>query len=75
MDQGVVVYAFQVDRAGQLVGAPRLARSSGFADFDAAALRAIRATLPTAPPPSALMEGRSAIPIRLHLDFSNPMVR
>ncbi|MCB9662358.1 MAG: energy transducer TonB [Sandaracinaceae bacterium] len=75
MDQGVVVYAFMVDRTGQLVGTPRLARSSGFADFDAAALRAIRATLPTAPPPSALMEGRSEIPVRLHLDFSNPMVR
>lgn len=75
MDQGVVVYTFSVDRAGQLVGTPRLARSSGHADIDAAALRAIRQTLPAAPPPSVLMEGRSEFPVRIHLNFSNPMIR
>ena len=42
---------------------------------DAAALRAIQAALPTAPPPTALMQGRNELPVRLHLDFSNPMVR
>lgn len=75
MDQGIVVYSFQVDRAGHLVGSPHLARSSGFPDIDAAALRAIQAALPTAPPPTALMQGRNELPVRLHLDFSNPMVR
>lgn len=75
MDQGVVVYVFSVDRSGQLVGTPRLRRSSGYADIDAAALRAIRSTLPTAPPPSALMQDRTELPLTLHLDFSNPMVR
>ena len=75
MDQGVVVYTFSVGRAGQLVGTPRLARSSGHADIDAAALRAIRQTLPSAPPPNVLMEGRTEFPVRIHLNFSNPMVR
>ncbi len=75
MDQGVVVYTFDVDRNGQLVGTPRLARSSGHADIDAAALRAIRQTLPTAPPPAVLMADRAQFPVRMHLNFSNPMVR
>jgi TonB family protein len=75
MDQGVVVYTFSVDRNGQLVGAPRLSRSSGHADIDAAALRAVRETLPTAPPPTALMQDRTELPVRMHLNFSNPMVR
>ncbi|MBK6808556.1 MAG: TonB family protein [Sandaracinaceae bacterium] len=75
MDQGVVVYTFSVDRSGHLVGAPRLSRSSGYADIDAAALRAIRETLPTAPPPSELMQDRTELPVRMHLNFSNPMVR
>jgi TonB family protein len=75
MDQGVVVYTFRVDARGQLLGQPRLARTSGFGDIDAAALRAILASLPASPPPAELMVGRVDFPVRMHFDFSNPLVR
>jgi TonB family protein len=75
MDQGISVYRIVVRRDGTLAGAPRLLRSSGFHDFDRAALAAIERTLPFSPMPDDLAPGRASVRIDLPLDFSNPMVR
>lgn len=75
MDQGVVVYRLVVDANGNLVGDPRLARTSGFADINAAALRAIRSAAPFGPLPSEWLRGQRTHSFRLSLTYSNPLVR
>lgn len=75
MDQGTTIYRVYVRRDGTLAGPPRLVRSSRFDDFDAAALAAIRAALPFPPFPADLAPSLDRIPLRLPIDFSNPMVR
>ncbi len=75
MDQGTAVYRLTVARDGTLVGSPRRLRSSGFADFDAAAVAAIRRAAPFSALPTALAPGRRRVSIDLSIEFSNPMVR
>ncbi len=75
MDQGLAVYRLQVTRDGQLAGAPRRLRSSGFADLDAAALEAILAGAPFAPVPTDVAPGRSVLSVDMRVEFSNPMFR
>ncbi|WP_157069134.1 TonB family protein [Sandaracinus amylolyticus] len=75
MDQGTSVVELVVRRDGTLARAPRVVRSSGFDDFDGAAIAAIRSTIPFSPLPDDLVPGRESLRIRMPLEFSNPMVR
>ncbi len=75
MDQGTTIYAIEVSRDGRLHGDPRLVRSSGFPDLDHAALAAIRSATPFSAVPDDLAPGLARIPIRLPIEFSNPMVQ
>ncbi len=75
MDQGTSIFMVHVRRDGTLVGAPRLVRTSGFDDMDQAALMAIREATPFSPIPNDIAPHLARIPIRLPIEFSNPMVR
>lgn len=75
MDQGVSIYDVRVRRDGTLARAPRLVRSSGYDDLDRAALAAIRAATPFSPLPDDLAPSLDLLPLRLDIEFSNPMVR
>jgi protein TonB len=74
-DQGTSVVRLTVRRDGSIGEAPRVIRSSGFDDLDAAALRAVERSLPFAPIPADLAPGRPALVVTLPIEFSNPMVR
>jgi len=75
MDQGRTVYRFDVSADGRLAGRPRLLRSSGFEDFDRAALTAIVEAAPFAPLPRELSSGVERHSVRMMVEHSNPMVR
>ncbi|MBO6938971.1 MAG: TonB family protein [Deltaproteobacteria bacterium] len=75
MDQGLTVVSLRVRRDGSLAGPPRRKRSSGFSDFDAEALRAIRAVAPFEPLPAELAPERDVLVLDMTIDFQNPMVR
>jgi periplasmic protein TonB len=64
-EQGTVVVAFVLDRQGRLAGS-RVARSSGFAALDSAALELVRQAQPFPAPPAELPSPRlnMTIPIR-----------
>jgi TonB family protein len=74
MDQGVTIYRFDVAADGHLAARPRLIRSSGFADFDQAALTAIQEAAPFAPLPRELASGVERHSVRMAVEHSNPMV-
>lgn len=74
-DQGVSIYRIVVRRDGKLADAPRLVRSSGFSDFDQAAVAAIRRALPFSPLPEQLISDSDALPLLIPVAFSNPMVQ
>jgi TonB family protein len=74
-DQGVSIYRIVVRRDGRLADAPRLVRSSGFRDFDEAAVVAIRRALPFSPLPEQLISGEDDLPLLIPVAFSNPMVQ
>jgi len=75
LDQGTTILMLYVNRDGTLSGRPRLVRTSGFDDLDAAARAAVRQATPFGAVPPELAPGISRIPIRLPVEFSNPMVR
>jgi TonB family protein len=75
MDQGMSLYRVVLDRDGALTGKPRLVRSSGFSDFDAAAKIAIERALPFAPLPKELAPALHEIALLIPIHFANPMVR
>jgi len=74
-DQGTSVVRLTIRRDGSLASAPRVIRSSGFADLDGAALAAVRESLPFSPVPADLAVGHEQVVITLPIEFSNPMVR
>lgn len=74
MDQGTSVYRVVVRRDGSLAKGPRLLRSSGFDDLDAAARSAIEGSMPFNPLPADLAPAHPAIEVTLAVQFSNPMV-
>jgi TonB family protein len=74
-DQGVSIYRVVVRRDGRLAGAPHLVRSSGFSDFDEAAVIAIRRALPFSPLPDQLLSGAEDLSLLIPVAFSNPMVQ
>lgn len=72
-DQGTSLYRVVVRRDGKLESAPRLLRSSGYADLDAAARAAIRKAAPFAPLPPRLAPELAKIAIVIPVEFANPM--
>ncbi len=74
-DQGTSVVRLTVRRDGSVATPPRVIRSSGFEDLDAAALLAVRESLPFAAIPDDLARGHAQVPVTLPIEFSNPMVR
>lgn len=74
-DQGTSIYRVIVRRDGGLATAPRLVRSSGFSDFDEAAVVAIRRALPFTPLPDQLAPGEADLSLLIPVAFSNPMVQ
>lgn len=74
MDQGTSVFRVTLRRDGSMVGSPRLIRSSGFSDLDAAARVAIESGS-FAPLPEEIAPGSERVTITLPLEWSNPMVR
>lgn len=74
-DQGTSIYRVVVRRDGGLATAPRLVRSSGFSDFDEAAVAAIRRALPFTPLPEQLAPGEADLSLLIPVAFSNPMVQ
>src|SRR5690606_19929851 len=75
MDQGTSIYSVVVQRDGRLAGAPRLVRSSGYEDLDRAALAAIQAATPFSPLPDDIAPELARVPLRLPIQFENPMFR
>lgn len=74
MDQGSTVVRITLQRDGSTLGAPRVIRSSGMADLDAAALAAVDRSLPFPPIPDDVAPGRTRIDVTLPIDFENPLV-
>ncbi|MFM2417806.1 MAG: hypothetical protein RL385_2529 [Pseudomonadota bacterium] len=75
MDQGQAIVVLKVRRSGSFATQPALYRSSGHADFDAAALHAVRAAGELAPLPEELLPGQAVFSLLLPIRFENPMVR
>lgn len=75
MDQGTSVFRLTVRRDGSVVGDPRLIRSSGFTDLDAAARVALDRALPLDPVPAGLFAGRAQVDVTVPIEFWNPMAR
>jgi protein TonB len=71
--EGETIVAFVVDVNGRLGDGPRVVKSSGFEEFDAAAVRAVRRAAPFPPMP----DPGSARPlsVSLRVIFDNPVVR
>lgn len=74
-DQGVSIYRIVVRRDGKLSGSPHLVRSSGYADFDEAAVAAIQRAVPFSPLPERLVPESPAVTVLIPVAFSNPMVQ
>jgi protein TonB len=66
LEQGVTVVYFVIGADGRLTDGPRVVKSSGFEEFDSAALRAIRRAAPFPPVPVALS---------MSVIFENPVIR
>jgi TonB family protein len=75
MDQGWSVHRVRVHRSGAIAGPVQLQHSSGFADLDEAARRAIENAAPFPPLPDGLSPGADVHTVRLTIEHSNPMVR
>lgn len=75
MDQGTSVFRLTVRRDGSIEGSPRLIRTSGFSDLDAAARAALDRALPLDPVPSGLFAGRTRLEVTVPIEFWNPMAR
>ncbi len=71
--EGETIVIFVVDVNGRLGDGPRVVKSSGFEEFDAAAVRAVRRAAPFPPMPDpATARPRS---LSLRVTFDNPVVR
>jgi TonB family protein len=74
-DQGISIYRIVVRRDGRLAQSPHLVRSSGFADFDKAAVVAIQRAIPFSPLPERLLPDALDVTLLIPVAFSNPMVQ
>jgi TonB family protein len=74
-DQGISIFRVVVRRDGRLAQSPSLVRSSGFADFDEAAVVAIERAIPFSPLPERLLPNALDVTLLIPVAFSNPMVQ
>ncbi|MEZ4256071.1 MAG: TonB family protein [Polyangiales bacterium] len=75
LDQGTTVLEVRVRRDGTPARHPTLVRSSGFADFDDAARRAVERALPFTPLPPELAPEFQVLRVILPIQFENPVFR
>jgi TonB family protein len=68
LEQGVTVVYFVVGIDGRVADGPRVVKSSGFDEFDSAAVRAVRRAAPFPPIPIML-------PMSMSVIFDNPVIR
>jgi protein TonB len=68
LEQGVTVVYFVVGVDGRVADGPRVVKSSGFDEFDSAAVRAVRRAAPFPPMPFTL-------PMSMSVIFDNPVIR
>jgi periplasmic protein TonB len=68
LEQGVTVVYFVVGPDGRIADGPRVVKSSGFDEFDSAAVRAVRRGAPFPPMPFML-------PMSMSVIFDNPVIR
>ncbi len=73
LEQGESIVTFVVDANGHLREGPRVVKSSGFEEFDAAAVRAVRRSAPFPPLPN--FGGSRPFVVSLRVIFDNPVVR
>jgi protein TonB len=71
--EGETIVVFVVDVNGRLGDGPRVIKSSGFEEFDAAALRAVRRAAPFPPMPDPAKD--HPLSVSLRVIFDNPVVR
>jgi protein TonB len=68
LEQGVTIVYFVVGTDGRVADGPRVVKSSGFEEFDSAAVRAVRRGAPFPPMPVML-------PMSMSVIFDNPVIR
>jgi len=73
LEQGQTVVEFLVDVDGRIGDGPRVVKSSGFPEFDNAALRAVRRAAPF--PPMADRRSARPLPVSMPVTFDNPVIR
>ena len=73
LEQGETIVQFVVGVDGQLREGPRVVKSSGFSEFDSAALRAVKRAAPFPPMPDRL--NAHPVPVSLRQIFDNPVIR
>jgi protein TonB len=73
LEQGETIVQFVVGIDGRLGAGPRVMKSSGFEEFDAAAVRAVRRAAPFPPMPDP--GSARPLPVSLRVTFDNPVVR
>ncbi len=71
--EGETIVTFVVDVNGRLGDGPRVVKSSGFEEFDAAAVRAVRRAAPFPPMPDPATARPRLLSLRV--TFDNPVVR
>lgn len=74
LEQGTVVVTFTLFADGRVTGV-RVAKTSGFVEFDAALTTAVQQIGSFGPVPPALLAGSGAIVVRAPYEFRNPMIR
>jgi protein TonB len=73
LEQGETIVGFVVDVDGRVSEGPRVVKSSGFAEFDAAALRAVSRAAPF--PPMSDPRGARPLSVSMPVTFDNPVIR
>jgi TonB family protein len=68
MEQGITIVYFVVGADGRVSEGPRVVKSSGFDEFDSAAVRAVRRAAPFPPMPVVM-------PMSMSVIFDNPVIR
>ena len=68
LEQGVTIVSFVVGADGRVIDGPRVVKSSGFDDFDRAALQGVRRAAPFPPMPFV-------VPVSATITFENPVIR
>jgi protein TonB len=73
LEQGETIVQFVVGVDGQLRDGPRVVKSSGFSEFDSAAIRAVKRAAPFPPMPDP--SKARPVPVSLRQIFDNPVIR